>query len=556
MQSNKIRRIRPSLRRSALQATTIALCAAVTTPATTRAQTPCVIDHQNVPAPIQAIFNGPFYNGAIWGLRVDDLDTGKTLIDLKQDCQLYIGSVRKVFSIGELVNQIGPDYRYNTPVFQLGDIASDGILHGNLVLVASGDLTMGGRTNPDGTIAVPDFDHNEADSLGNATLAAPDPLAGYKALAHQVAQHGITAISGDVIIDDRLFQPYYFRDQFYIRPIFVNDDVVDASINPGAAGKRAEVAIRPLSAALRIKNKLQTGAAGSDYTLTLDPELPQCIGQPHCSAAITGDLPIDFKPMFTNAFPLVQNFRIVEPSNYARTVFIEALAAEGVSVTAPSVGPNRADTLPDPGQYRKHRKVAELTGIPYSETMKLILKVSYNIGADTSLILFGLTHGVNSMDDALAVERGILPSDYGVADDQFHFIDGSGKDTTFATSQAIITMLSQLRKRPTFPAFFDALPILGIDGSLGNITDFEADPTLAGAVGQVRAKTGTVAGPNSSGSGTVLNGQAFAGYITTKGGRHLVYEVVVNNLPVANLNQIVQVFQDEGTASAILWRDY
>jgi D-alanyl-D-alanine carboxypeptidase len=558
VQSNhgKFLRLWPSIRRKAVEAAAIALCAVVLTTSATRAQTRCVIDHQNVPAGIQAIFNSPFYNGAIWGLRADDLDTGRTLIDLQQDCQLYIGSVRKIFSIGELVNQIGPGHRYNTPVFQLGDIGSDGVLHGDLVLVASGDLTMGGRTNPDGTIAVPDFDHNEADSLGNAVLAAPDPLAGYKALARQVAQQGMTAINGDVVIDDRLFRPYYFRDQFYIRPIFVNDDVVDASIKPGAPGKRAEVAIRPLSAALRIKNKLLTGAAGSDYTLTLDPELPQCIGQPRCSAAITGDLPMDFKPMFTNAFPLVQNFRIVEPSNYARTVFIEALEAEGVSVAAASVAPNRADALPEPQSYRKLRKRAELTGIPYSDTMKLILKVSYNIGADTSLMLFGLTQGVNNMDDALAVERRILPFTYGVAGDQFHFVDGSGGGETLATSQAVITMLKQLRKRPTFPAFFDALPILGVDGSLGNITGFESDPGLAGAAGQVRAKTGTYAGPASSGSGTVLKGQAFAGYIATKSGRHLVYEVVVNNLPVTNLNQILQVFQDEGTASAILWRDF
>ncbi len=554
MQLNKFRRIRRSIRRTTVEAAAIALCAVVIIPAPTRAQTPCVIDHRNVPADIEAIFDAPFYNGAIWGLRVDDLDTGKTLVDLQQDCALYIGSVRKVFSVGELVNQIGPEHRYNTPVFQLGDIGSDGVLHGNLVLVASGDLTMGGRTNPDGTIAVPDFDHNEANSLGNAVLAAPDPLAGYKALARQVAQHGITAISGDVVIDDRLFQPYYFRDQFYIRPIFVNDDVVDASIQPGAPGKRAEVAVRPLSAALRVKNKLQTGAAGSTYTLTLDPELPQCIGQPRCSAAITGDLPIDFKPPFTNAFPLVQNFRIVQPSNYARTVFIEALAAEGVSVTAATVAPNPAATLPDPQSYKQ--KVAELTGLPYAETMKLILKISYNIGADTSLLLFGLTQGVNNMDDALAVERNILPSSYGVPADEFHFYDGSGGGETVATSQAIITMLQDLRQRPTFPVFFDALPILGVDGSLGNITGFESDPTLAGAAGQVRAKTGTYAGPASSGSGTELKGQAFAGYITTKSGRHLVYEVVVNNLPITGLSEVFQVFQDEGTASAILWRDF
>jgi len=197
-------------------------------PAAARAQSQCVLNHKGVPADIQTIFNKPFYKDAIWGLRVDDLDTGKTLIDLQPDCPLFIGSVRKVFSVGELVNQIGPTHRYNTPVFRRGDVTGDGILPGDLVLVASGDLTMGGRTNPDGTIAVTNYDHNEADSLGNAVLSAPDSLAGYKALAHQVAHQGITAVKGDVIIDDRLFQPFLFRSQFYVRPIFVNDDVVDA----------------------------------------------------------------------------------------------------------------------------------------------------------------------------------------------------------------------------------------------------------------------------------------------------------------------------------------
>ncbi len=64
-----------------------------------------------------------------------------------------------------------------------------------------------------------------------------------------------------------------------MRPIFVNDDVVDASIQPTAVGKRAQVVVRPLSSALGMKNKLLTGAAGSGDTLKLDPELPQCIGQ-------------------------------------------------------------------------------------------------------------------------------------------------------------------------------------------------------------------------------------------------------------------------------------
>jgi hypothetical protein len=103
----------------------------------------------------------------------------------------------------------------------------------------------------DGTIAVSNYDHNEADTLGNAVLTASDPLAGYKAIAAQVAAAGITRITGEIIIDDRLFQAYSFRDEFDVRRIFVNDDVVDVSINPTMLGRPASVVSRPVFGSLR-----------------------------------------------------------------------------------------------------------------------------------------------------------------------------------------------------------------------------------------------------------------------------------------------------------------
>ena len=108
---------------------------------------------QSVPPEIKAVMDKPAYKNSIWGLRVVDLETGKPLIDLKPDHQFIIGSVRKVFTLGELLNQIGPNYTYDTPVYREGSIGNRGTLKGNLILVASGDITMGGRTNPDGTIA-------------------------------------------------------------------------------------------------------------------------------------------------------------------------------------------------------------------------------------------------------------------------------------------------------------------------------------------------------------------------------------------------------------------
>jgi len=506
-----------------------------------------------VPADIEAIFQKPEYENSIWGLRVIDLDTRRVLMNVGRNYNFFIGSVRKIFSIGELLNEVGPAHQYNTPVYRRGELDRQGVLRGDLILVASGDLTMGGRTNPDGTIAVTDYDHNEADSLGNAQLTAPDPLAGYNALAKEVANLGITEITGDVVIDDRLFQPFFFRGQFDLKPIFVNDDLVDLIITPTTPGSPASVTWRPVSAALGVKSTLVTSGPGSKYTLGLAPEVPQCIGQSGCTAQIEGQLPVDFVPPLTNEFPLIQAFRITEPSNYARTVFIEALRAAGVTIRANLTEDNPVHLLPPKDSYPLDTKVAELEGMPYSDYVKLILKVSYNMGADTSLLLFGLTQGVDNMQDALRVEKRNLIANYRISGHEFDFVDGSGGGLTTATSRAVTQMLIDMHEAPTFPTFFDGLPIMAVDGSLAFVTDFESDPSLAGAKGQVHAKPGSLL--ESAGSEFLVQGQAFGGYITARSGKKLGYEVVVNNVPVSDLNGLLQVFQDQGTISAILWRD-
>jgi D-alanyl-D-alanine carboxypeptidase len=515
-------------------------------------------DTSIVPDDIRAVFDLPLYQKALWGLRVVDVPSGKVLIDAQPGHNFLVGSVRKIFSVGGLLNQIGPDHTFNTPLYRLGDLDRAGVLHGNLILLASGDLTMGGRTNPDGSIAFSEYDHNEADSLGNAILTAPDPLAGYRALASQVTAAGIKEIAGNVIIDDRLFTPFNFRGQFDIRPIFVNDDVIDLTMNPTIVGAPASVVWRPVSAALRVTTTQAMSGAGSKNTLEVNPELPQCIGVAGCTVSIDGNLPMDFVPPLTGKFPLVQTIRIVQPSNYARTVLIEALRAARVKVDAPPVAQNPVDLLPPQNSYAAAAKVAELTGMPYGADAKLILKVSYNIGADTSLLLYGLTQGVNDMDGALAAERRNLTAHYGIPGDQFKFVDGSGGGSSSATTFAVTQMLLDMVAKPAFPSFFAALPILGVDGSLGFVKNFQSDPSLAGATAQVNAKTGTFV--EGSPAGIVLRAQALAGYIKAKSGRQLAFALVVNEVPITGreqlLRNVIQVFQDQGTIAAILWRDY
>ncbi|MBV8153765.1 MAG: D-alanyl-D-alanine carboxypeptidase [Candidatus Eremiobacteraeota bacterium] len=506
-----------------------------------------------VPADIRAVFNRPIYKHATWGLRV--LDGSNVLIDVNPGKQFFIGSVRKVFTLGQLLDAVGPQHTCDTPVYRTGAVRN-GVLRGNLVLVASGDLTMGGRTNPDGSIAIADWDHNEADSLGNAALTKPNPLAGYEALARDVKAAGIDRVSGEIVVDDRLFQPFDFRGQFDVRPIFVNDDVVDVRILPGGEpGGETTVIPRPISAALHVANRLRNGAAKSHDTLRIDPALPQCIGSPGCTARIAGSLPVDFVPPLTGGDTLVQTVRIVQPSNYARTVFVEALRKAGVTVNAQTVEPNPASLLPPKGSYASENRVALLRGMTEAQNAKFVLKISYNIGADTSLVLFGLTRGATGMPGALALERSNLDAHFGIAPGEYAFVDGSGGGDTTATNHAVTQMLSQLQTRPAFQTFYDALPVLGVDGSLASVKNFEKDRTLAGAAGHVHAKTGTYVAGTPAGE-PILKGQAFGGYITTKSGRHLVYQLVVNNVPITGIPDVIGVFQDEGTISAMLWRDY
>ena len=502
-----------------------------------------------VPAEIQGIFDKPAYRNGSWALRVVDLDSGRIIHDVNSGRPRLIASVRKLFSVGVALETLGADHVFRTAVHRQGTVSGTGVLAGDLILVASGDMAMGARTNADGTFAISRFDHNEANALGNAELTMPDPLAGYNALALQVAAAGIRSVSGQVVIDDRLFEPFDFRGEFLLRPIFVNDDVVDVLIDGQAA-----VDWRPRSTAFSVESSLVKGSAGSALDIDLEPELPQCIGSAPCIGHVSGTLPDGFVPPFTGQYPLIRTFRITQPSNYARTVFIEALARAGVTVAAPAVAPNPVQVLPTRNSYTAATRVAELVSHPYKEHAKLVLKVSYNLGADLSLMLFGVSQGVTTEAAALAAEQNFLATRFGIPASELNFVDGSGGGDTTATNEAVIAMLVGMSTRPSYAAYLDSQPRLGIDGSLSFVTDFAADPSLAGAKGQVRAKTGTYVTGDAQGR-PVIRSQALAGYIDAKSGRRLAFVLTVNDAGViSSIDDVLPVFQDEGTISAMLWK--
>src|SRR2546421_11607785 len=90
----------------------------------------------------------------------------------------------------------------------------------------------------------------------------------------------------------------------------------------------------------------------------------------------------------------------------------------------------------------------------------------------------------------------------------------------------MVTYLAYMSKQKDFQIFYDALPILGRDGTL-----FDIQPQSP-AAGRVHAKTGTFSTYDPLNRRLLVTGKGLAGYLTTHRGEHLAFALYVNNVSV------------------------
>lgn len=504
----------------------------------------CTPADGSLPTGITDVMKKPRYAKSTWNLLVVDVESGETVYELSPDQMALTGSVRKLFSVGLALTQLGPDHRFTTPVYRQGTVDDKGVLTGDLILVAAGDLTLGGRLKDDGTIAFTDFDHNDANNLGTAILPPQDPLHGLDTLARKVRATGITTVSGQIAIDDRLFDSVRVPNQkLLITPIMVNENMVDVTITAAQVGQPAAVTWRPETGAFHVAGNVTT-AAGTPSTVPLSGDAQvTCIGTADCAGTIEGTIPVDYKAPLSARPESVQTFRIEDPASFARIAFIEALERAGVTVKTSSALTNPKDALRAAGAYAPESRVAEFISPPYSEYVKLILKVSLNLGANLSLMLFGLAHGQRTITDALAVERQTLIGRMGIDGDAFDFpTNGSGSPDSQATARATVQMLAEMGKSAGGSVYKAGLPVLGVDGSLAH-----SGVTMP-AKGHVFAKTGTTLDE------TGLKAQNLAGYIDTKNGRHLAFAIFLNDGgPIEQISDVSEVFEDEAAITNAIY---
>jgi D-alanyl-D-alanine carboxypeptidase/D-alanyl-D-alanine-endopeptidase (penicillin-binding protein 4) len=483
--------------------------------AVTLALAPAAPAGKELAAQIEAIIHGPDYRQARWGLLVVDSATGVPVYEHNADRLFLPASTTKLYSCAAALAALGPDYRFETPVYQRGPI-TDGRLKGDLILVAQGDPSLGGRTDASGRMAFKDEDHTYANSpTSKAELTDTDPLAGLKALARQVAAAGIRHVDGEVLIDDRLFARSLGSGSgpSLLTPIMVNDNVVDILIEPAdQAGQPARVGMRPQTNFVHMDAQMATVDEGQRLRVEIQAVGPQRF-------SVRGQIPVRSRPV-------VKIYPVDEPAGFARALFIEALRREGVSVTASLLQPPQAE-LPEKARYAQLPRVAVFTSPPFSEVIKVTLKVSHNLYASTLPLLVAVKNGQRTLAEGLRLQGQFL-ADLGVDVATISFAGGAGGANADAvTPRATVQLLRALARRPEYPAFHAGLPVLGVDGTLAAAVGPDSP-----AKGKVQGKTGTLSWQDLMNDRTLLRSKALAGTLTTAGGRPLTFALFVNDVPL------------------------
>jgi D-alanyl-D-alanine carboxypeptidase/D-alanyl-D-alanine-endopeptidase (penicillin-binding protein 4) len=440
-----------------------------------------------------------------WGIQVVELVSGKSLYERDADHLFIPASNMKMFTTAAALEKLGPDYIFHTTAESDALPDAQGRVW-DLYLVGRGDPNLGVRTFP--------YAYHGLQQPADKFLGE---------LADQVKARGVREVVRNLVADDSYFvwepfAPNWAADDFdwgYGAPVSAlafNDNLLTLHVKPGAmAGDEAEVRLEPVADYYLLRNHVQTGAKGTEKNYLLERQ-PGSM-----ELDLWGKIPVsDGEDVDTIA--------IANPPRLMAEQFRAALRARGIVVEGPIEVRHftrlEAASLPNPAPPSSPRIVlAEHTSPPLSEAIKVVNKESENLHAEMLLRSLGhvlnnrgsLAGGLEALNAFAAQQVGILPG-------ETYFSDGSGLSREdLVAPHAAVKLLLYMARSPHFHAYFDSLPVAGIDGTLAH--RFLDDDVK----GKIHAKTGSVEHVNT-----------LSGYMDLPSGKRLVFSVMTNNHPLAN----------------------
>lgn len=433
---------------------------------------------------VDSLVDVPAFRSAHWGVLIVDPARAETLYTRNADKLFMPASNQKIITGAVALAKLGADFRWTTTLLTRGPVRN-GVLNGDLLVRGTGDPSISA--------------HMRGDALA--------PL---RDLADSLRSHGITRIRGRIAAApspftdaalgygwewDDLNEPYGAG----VDALYFNEGFTEIAVRGGEKpGDPVEAASRPATThpplivrAMTVAPPVTSADSAQRVPLTVAYDWP------HGAMLVSGTIPAGDTAVVEVAFR-------DHPAAYLAALR-EALRSSGLRIdearTDSSAQPDSLLTLSSP----RLREILPVFEKPSQNQIGELLFKSVALEAV----------GVGRADSAQQVVGRQLVA-WGAEPDGFAVRDGSGLSRhDYVSPRTLVRVLDAMRLHSDFRVFYDALPIAGVDGTIG--TRMRGTP----AEGNVRAKTGYID-----------KARSLSGYVTTADGQLLIFSFLCNNYSV------------------------
>ena len=508
------RRHTPAPRRLAglvLCATMTAACA--TGRATTRIDAPG-LDFARI---ADSILVTPPLHRAHIGIEVYDPAARRVLYQHNAERHFIPASNQKLWATSTALHELGPDFRYRTPILGVGFDGENGTVRA-LIVLGRGDPTFSERFHP--------RDSTLAEAQGDTAANAPrDPLVAHRrdlavldSLADSLLAAGVRRIAGDLVIDATYFDQAIVPGSWTVGNVngtsapptgafVVAEGIFRVRVAPGAA-VGAPATVEPLAPAgvIPISNRAVTTEARTPRR-TANGRGPWSD-----TLRITGTVGLD-----ANAQTL--RLPMTDPVVFAAHAFGDALRGRGITIDGTvrvvrdsiEAAGLREGRLAGAPAALSVTEMTAWTSPPLAEIVHAILAPSQNWIAEQLLRTLGAEKGgEGSWRAGVAAETAFLTGIVGIDSAALRLNDGSGMSyQNLVAPHAVVQLFDYARTAPWGEVFRAALAKPNEPGTLsGRLRELE---------GRLAGKTGTLTSVN-----------ALSGYVRTRDGRELIFSIMSN----------------------------
>lgn len=435
----------------------------------------------------------PKFRSMQWGILVVDPARGDTLYAHNAGKLFMPASNQKILTGTVALHLLGGAFRFATTVGSTGAL-NDGAIAGDLVVSGSGDPSV-------------------SDAM------AHDAMAPLHAIADSLAARGVKTIRGslargaDYFSDASYGFGWEWDDLDYpysagVQELYFNEGFARIVVRGGnVAGAPVGVRTLPARSFPTVVNLARTVDAG-----TVTRRSPDAVRVRQDSSDVGG---VIIEGNIAAGDSVVLSIAHRDPNVAYLRALREALADRGITVEG-----NVSSRVPALMTY----PLFTVMSPTLREILPAFEKPSQNQIGEILLKTIGRQRtGVGRADSgAVAVRAQLLA--WGAPDDGFVVRDGSGLSRHDVVSpETLVKALAAIRSDTAFSAFYDALPIAGVDGTISNRMKGTT------AQGNVHAKTGTLDMVRS-----------LSGYVTTPNKEQLIFSVLANNwtVPVREIEAV------------------